>query len=138
MHCFSVYRTSQSAREDRQIEKSNLLSTVLGEIDRSRKLLDDKGIIAVIKSMKKSNDKCLDVAIERKAIEKLECENSILNKYLPKNLSIDAVCEIIGQNLDKLEGLSFNRQIGVAKGLFKGFDGEVNGKDIVSALKEMS
>lgn len=79
----------RQAMKDRDFEKKLILSTLLGELDRSSKNPSDDVVIGTIKKL-----------VEANKLTGNEHENLVLETYLPKMMSDDELAGVIAGYVD--------------------------------------
>jgi len=88
------------AKRDKDLLKSNLLSTLYSEIftiSKSGKEMTEEDEIRIIKKFVKNIDETLALEIPQDSKTKLESEKKILESYLPKQLAKEEIEKIVSQ-----------------------------------------
>lgn len=99
----------------------NLISTIIGELDRKSKTPNEAGVMSVIKKIR---DADLEVTLTDQIAEEL----NFLNGLIPKSLSEDGMMKIVSS-------LSFSK-IGDYMSYFKNnYPGQYDGKLLSSIVK---
>lgn len=109
----------QSRKEKDEI-RSNILRVVLGEVEliqaKTGVALPDEKVCQIIRRIVESNSSVLGLSIKDNSATILEKENNILIEYLPINLSIQQIRELISQELIEEIKSSSPRDLGKLTG----------------------
>ncbi len=135
-----IQKDSLSARKERDTVKGNLLSTVLAQaktvaIDKGhRDTVEDELVIKVIRSFLKGVNENMEFIAQGKMPpekkESVEREKSILESYLPRQMSESELREVISKSGAANIGLAM-------KYLKENFDGLYDGKMASEIAKEI-
>jgi len=88
------------AKKDKDLLKSNLLSTLYSEIftvSKSGKAMTEEDEVRIVKKFVKNIDDTLALDIPQDARSKFESEKKILESYLPKQLSKEEIENIVSK-----------------------------------------
>lgn len=124
-----------SAMKEKDAIKRSILTTLLGELEGKAKRegieISDEMIVAFCKKFIQTNKETMDVSNGNKTIiERLSVENTILDTFLPQQLTKEQIVDIITNG-------SFDN-IGVAMRYFKeNYTGQYDGKLVSSLAKEL-
>ena len=131
----TIKKDQLTARKNRESLKSTLLTTLIGEASPSgNQSVTDKDVEAKIRKFIKNAKESIDAKIERgQDTSDLQEEISILETYLPKQLSDDELETMVDEYISQHE-ISEVKQLGQVMGHFsKNYKGLFDGK----ALKNM-
>ena len=123
--------------------KKDILRVIIAEVNHlemtpqyAAKSLPDEQIYKIINKLVQSNNETLPNSNpERTAI--LSRENEILNSYLPKQLSVQEIKEILVNFVDLKLAKSEGQAIGLAVKYFKEQGHFVDGKDVKTVVSEI-
>ena len=124
-----ILKDKIQALRDRNADKKLVLSTLIGELDRTNKNPDDTKIISIIKKMIENNKITGDVA-----------ENIYLETYLPVKMSDEVLNERIVFYVNELkrEGeVSMRNMKDVMNFLSSNFPGQYDGKQASTIAKKL-
>lgn len=129
-----------AAYKEKNMPKKDFLGMLKTEVTRESKEPKDDKVIKVIKSMLKKDNEAVEKANElgQEVTSRLsDEEKTILNSYLPKQLS-EADLTIIVTNEIDANGYDSQKDMGKLMGFLKAnYDGQYNGKvasDLVKSL----
>lgn len=112
-----IQKDKKDAMINRETEKRNVLTTLLGELDRISKNPTNSEVISVIKKM-----------VDNNILTKNEHENKYLDIYVPKVMPEDEIKSIIKAYINE-HNLTGPKSIGlVMKFLKDNYTGQYNGK----------
>jgi uncharacterized protein YqeY len=133
------------ARKDRDAVRASLLTTLIGEAtaigknDGNRDTTDAE-VIAVIKKFIKNVNEVIRVAGDYRDADRADqgwAEKTILESYLPVQLTGDALLQTIKQIADELNAHTL-RDVGKVMGALKSrYDGQYEGTVAVALVKEV-
>ena len=111
----------------RDIEKKNILGTVLGELDRISKTPTDNEVIKVIQQMIEGN-------IEVGKPEGLK-ENELIKIYIPDTLTDEEVTDIVIKYIRQNNICEIKEMSKVMKHLSENYAGRYNGQNVANMVK---
>lgn len=114
------------AMKNREIEKKNVLGTLLGELDRISKTPTDAEVVAVVKKIMENN-----------VLTNTTNENEYLSIYLPELMSETEIKDAITPFIDE-HGLNNPKSMGlVMKFLKDNYAGQYDGKTASDVVKKV-
>jgi uncharacterized protein YqeY len=120
-----IQKDRMVAMKESNIEKKNVLSAVIGELDRTTKDPTDAQVISVIKKLVEANVEC-----------KNEKENQYIQIYLPQTLSDSQLSSIIANEINA-NGYSSMKDMGkIMSYLSSNYAGQYDGKIASETIKK--
>ena len=116
------------AYKAKEMEKKDFLGVLKTEVTKESKTPEDGYVVAKIKSMIKNAEATNSLS---------ETELNILNSYLPKQMGIDEVKQVIIDFVVN-NGISSPKEMGKVMSYLKsGYDGQYDGKMASTIIKEI-
>jgi uncharacterized protein len=129
----TIRRDMQDAKKNKETVKANLLSTLYAEIftqSKSGKEMTEEDEIKIIRKFIKNADETLSFGVNDDVKKKLEEEKTILEAYLPKQLSKDEIDTIVSKMVS--EGKSMKDIMPFFK---ENYSGRYDGRAVSEAVK---
>lgn len=129
----TIRKDMQGAKKDKLTVKANLLSTLYSEIftqSKSGKEMTEDDEIKIIRKFIKNADETLSFGVNDETRKKLEEEKTILETYLPKQLSKDEIDTIVSKLVS--EGKTMKEIMPFFK---ENYNGRYDGKTVSEAVK---
>jgi len=116
------------AYKAKEMEKKDFLGVLKTEVTKESKTPEDGYVVAKIKSMIKNAEATKSLS---------ETELNILNSYLPKQMGVDEVKQVIIDFVTN-NGISSPKEMGKVMSYLKsGYDGQYDGKMASTIIKEI-
>lgn len=133
-----IKKRMMAAMKAGNVVEKEVLRTVIGELTKSGKDVDDAATIAVLKKLVGSNRETLGLATDPSQRETLQREIEVLQAFLPATLSVEAIVEALepvkdGVRAAKNDGQAF----GVASKHLKAAGASVETEDVKAAIAKL-
>lgn len=129
----TIRKDMQDAKKNKETVKANLLSTLYAEIftqSKSGKEMTEEDEIKIIRKFIKNADETLSYGVDEDVKKKLEEEKTILEVYLPKQLTKDEIDTIVSKLVS--EGKTMKDIMPFFK---ENYSGRYDGKSVSEAVK---
>jgi len=131
-------RVTECSKQALPFER-DLLRVVLGEVQRKeiKNELDDNGVIKVLKKMREGNIGTIEAYLvaDDPRVDVLKKEIEILDKYIPRSLSVEEILKELEPVADKIrEAKADGPAMGVSMKLLKAAGLVVEGMDVSKAV----
>jgi uncharacterized protein YqeY len=127
-----------AAMKAKNTTEKEILRVAMGEITRTGEEPGDVEVQAVLRKIIKSNREALEVSTDAEQRAGLETEISVLERFLPRSLSVAEIKEALASVVDQIKAAPGpGPAMGVAMKVLKSAGAEAAAPDVTKAVTEI-